>query len=344
MPKSDWPKDKPAPLNSEGRPDLYNNMPTRMVPRQEAEDKGWKLYYVGDVCPHGHKAPRYVSNPKLCVDCKRIREGRQTIGGRGEAEYTRRPKVASYSERAVAAGPGSAATIPKPLEPDALEKRFLTEYAAAKDFDTAAINMGHNPALFHGRLSYSKVFRDAVSFLEDQLNLARTPPMNDDFEWDDDKRVVLIRTYINTGDLALAIAAAGATNWHYEREIQDNPEFASAIEEAEGPALRILDRKAISQSLQGDSRLLQRVLSAKLPEYGERLKVDMTVTEKLTDDQINTRLLQLYEQLGGQIINATPVADAEFTQSEPQRALTDARTVGDDAEETESQQNCDDLR
>lgn len=302
-----------APVTKEGKPDLYNTLPSRFISKGEAEARGWSLFYVGDVCSHGHKAPRFVSNPRLCVDCKRLREGRLPIGGKGEAEYTAR--VRPYSERTAPSTSTNTAVVPRPLEPDAIEKKFLTEYAKVRDFDTAANNLFRDPAEFHGRISYTKVFREAVNFLEDQLGLNRTVSMTEDFEWTDDKRIVLIRTYINTGDLVSALKSIGVSNWHYETELQTNPEFATAISEAEPLALKILDRTAISQAIRGDSRLLQRVLVAKIPEYSERVKVDLNVTDKLTEDQLNVRLLQALEQAGVKLINA-PAIDAEFTVHE----------------------------
>ena len=119
-----------APLRN-GKPDLYNYMPTRMVSKQEAEERVWTFFYIGDVCRHGHKAPRYVNNPRTCVDCHRHDNDRSPIGGKGDKEYTSRPKP--YKERVSQPASGAAvARQPRPVEPVGLEKRFLVEYARTR--------------------------------------------------------------------------------------------------------------------------------------------------------------------------------------------------------------------
>ncbi len=56
-------------------------------------------------------------------------------------------------------------------------------------------------------------------------------------------------------------------------------------------------------------------MSGNIEKYNERLKVDMNITQKLTDDQLNTRLLQglsRLEQLGHKVLLPEPAVDAEF--------------------------------
>jgi hypothetical protein len=310
-----------APLR-DGKPDLYNHMPTRFVPLTEAKERGWTFFYVGESCRWGHVAPRYVSNPRLCVDCHRIKDGRQPIGAKGNKEYSGSQKA--YAQRKSKPGePTVTPVIPRPLEPDALEKKFLVEYAQTRNFAVAAINCGRTEAEFLGRLSYDKIFREAVNQLEADLGLDRTMSMNEDFEWTDDKRNVLLRMYINTGDLAKAMLSIGVSNYHYELEMESNPEFRADMERAEQLAWRHLDRHAIGNALSGDSRLLQRVLAAKLPEqYSDRVKLDANLTTKLTDDQLNSQLVAVYERLGGLITVQSGDAsaiDAEFALIAPER-------------------------
>lgn len=325
-----------APVK-DAKPDLYNYLPTRFVTEAESKFRGWKWFYIGDACSRGHKAPRYVSNPRLCVDCHRIREGRETIGGKGNAEYTSR--LRPYKERV--ANRGTAVVAAKPLEPDAREKRFLIEYAKIRNFDQAAQAMNTDPAIFRAVLSYSKVFLDAVNALEDAEGLSRTLRLDENFDWDDDKRLILIRVYIDTGDLGLARDSIQVSNFHYQRELQSNADFARAVEEAEPLANRIIDEHAVRKAKQGDSRLLDRVLSAKLPnEYGAKLKVDMNVTGKLTDAQIDTRLLQLTKLLHGRIVDDTAI-DAEFEEYESTGEIGTAGVAGDEDPAPESQSNLD---
>jgi hypothetical protein len=206
----------------------------------------------------------------------------------------------------------------RPLEPSDQEKRFLVAYARTKDFDAAAHDMNTDGAVFRARLSYSAVFREAVNALEAQLGMSHTLQLDENFDWTEDKRAILIRVYIDTGDLGLARDAIQVSNYHFQRELQENGEFAATLADAEPLANRILDEHAIRKAKNGDSRLLDRVLTAKLPEYAQKLKMDVNVTEKLTDDQINARFNQLVGQLislGGAKQLLPPAVDAEFRES-----------------------------
>ncbi len=107
----------------------------------------------------------------------------------------------------------------------------------------------------------------------------------------------------------------GVTNYHYMKELEENAEFRADMERASELAWNQVDNFAISAALAGDSRLLQRVMSGNIEKYNERLKVDMNITQKLTDDQLNTRLLQglsRLEQLGHKVLLPEPAVDAEF--------------------------------
>jgi hypothetical protein len=64
----------------DGRPDLYNSPAKRPVTIEEATKHGWPHWYDGvSQCLQGHIAARYVSNPSLCVDCKRVADGKPAI-------------------------------------------------------------------------------------------------------------------------------------------------------------------------------------------------------------------------------------------------------------------------
>lgn len=64
----------------DGCPDLYNGVAKRVVEKEEAEKHGWSHYYDGKTaCPAGHIAARYVSNPSICTDCRRLADGKLPI-------------------------------------------------------------------------------------------------------------------------------------------------------------------------------------------------------------------------------------------------------------------------
>jgi hypothetical protein len=300
-----------APLR-DGRPDLYNHMPSRRIPLQEAQERDWVWFFDGKVCTKSHRAPRYVSNPDLCVDCHRIKKGKLPIGDDGARPYALvSPPVAGTNKAPVA-----ATRTKQPLEPDPREKRFLIEYARVKNFDKAAGVLGVDPAIFRAALSYSKVFRDAVEKLEDENQLSRTLTQPDDFEWDDDKRRRLVEMYINTGNLMVARDAIQVTNARYLRELRDNPAFARMIEEAYPYAVGVLREHAIDRSIKGDSKLLTLTLQAEDPKYGQKLKVDMTVAEKLSDEQLDARWALVLQRLGPRAIEA-PAIEGTFQDITP---------------------------
>lgn len=336
-----WPKiddlSTIAPVNRNGNPDFYNHVPTRFVTKEEAIYRKWPYFYIGAPCPRGHLAPRMVSNPSTCVDCKRIREGRATIGGKGEGYEPHgggRPPKPAWDKGPTRNQSGGGGNM---NEPDPIEKRFLKVYAEKRDFAAAALECGKTMAYFQAVLSYSKPFRDAVTFMEEQYGMSHTLSLTDDFDWTDDKRVVLINVYINTGDLAEALRVTGCSNRHYLQELQDNPEFASAMERAQEIALQMLDREAISRALKGDSRLLQRVLEAKVPEYRQRLDLNVTAA-KLSDAQINERIAQLCTKHS---ISVDDALEGEFVEHDAGRALAAPGAVGSEGPARSTESNLD---
>lgn len=69
----------------DGKPDLYNSVAKRVVEIDESRKMGWPHYYDGtSACPQGHVAARYVTNPSICTDCRRVADGRAPIYPRTE--------------------------------------------------------------------------------------------------------------------------------------------------------------------------------------------------------------------------------------------------------------------
>jgi hypothetical protein len=277
-----------APLR-DGVPDLYNYLPSRFVTEDEANFRGWALFYDGRKCRYQHQAPRYTSNPNQCVDCHRLKRGKIPIGGKagGEPEY----KAPSYKQRAPA-DPG-AVTAVKPLEPNVTEKEFLTQYAEYKEFNAACDAAGVRPAQMHMRLSVSKVFREACNDLESRLGIRPTVPFSGDFEWDADKRARLITVYIDTGDIAVARDSIGCTPTQFYKELEANDDFKLTLDEAKPLADNSLEERATQMALAGNDKLLAKILAVKKPEYRDRQSIDLNVTEKLTDEQLDKRIAQL---------------------------------------------------
>jgi len=285
----EWPQIDPTSVcpTKDGRPNMYSNMPTRFVQLAEAKYRGWKYFYIGDVCSHGHKAPRFVSNPRMCVDCDRARNGQALIGGKGAVEY----KTGSgYKERA-------KPELKRALEPSKLEKDFLAAYADVKDFDEAAKRVSQSPAIIESRLAWSTVFREAYDALEDRIGVHHVPPYDLDFEWDEDKRGMLIRVYVDTGDIATARDAIRVSPFEYQLELQRNAEFAAKVTKVQPLAYQILEERATQDALKGNDKLLTKILTARVPGFDEKIKVDVNDLTRQTPEQVSNEIVRLFAQV-----------------------------------------------
>lgn len=297
-----------APLNSDGAPDLANYMPTRLVPKDEAIARGWPLFYQAETCRYGHRAPRYVSNPRQCIDCFRIKRGKSPLtAAPASPEYKKpfpQPGAKAPENLPVARGP----------EPDRLEKMFLVAYADKRDIDVAAAMVGMTGAQVHARLSWSPIFATALKDIQDRLGIV-TITDTGPFEWTNAKRERLIAVLVDTGDIATARDSIRVTPSEYFREIERNADFGARIEEATPLAIRALEDKATQLALGGNDKLLQKLLTAKLPEYRERLDLNVNEMRNLSDAQLNAQLARLVARYRGGVI------DAEFRDVEPVRQI-----------------------
>lgn len=313
-----------APLDRTGQfPDMRNYLPTRFVSYQEALDRGWKHFYTGETCRWGHRAPHCMSNIHQCVDCERVRDGKLPIGIKGVAELD----GPAPARRKAPSSPGVEAPATE-LTP--IQKLFLTKYVDTRNFAEAAKACGQSDALFLAQLSYDKRFREAVQTLESDNGLARTPSILDDYEWNEDKRRILLRLYIDTGDMLQAMKAIGVSNYHFEREMRENVDFCRDLEAAEEQVTRHWDRYAASAAGKGSERILQKYLAAIMPDkYGDKVKMDLNVTRNLTHEQLATQVAQQLTWLEGRnaITHAPDVLEAEFRAVEPATAV---EVVGDD--------------
>lgn len=286
-----------APLNSDGFPDLMNYMPTRFVPKDEAEARGWPMFYQGDACRYGHRAPRYVSNPRQCVDCFRIK--------RGKAPLDAAPKQPEYKRPYTQPNQPAPVVAVKAAEPDRLEKTFLANYASVKDLDVAAQMSGMTGAQVLARLSWSSVFANAVSALEDRLGISHVVVDTGPYEWTDEKRERFLAVFVDTGDIATARDSIRVTPSEYFREVERNSNFSEAVDEATPLAVKALEEKATQLALSGNDKLLQKILTAKMPEYREKLDLNVNDERKLTDAQLDAQLARLVTRFRGRIIDST---------------------------------------
>lgn len=302
-----------APLNNKGQPDMMNYLPTRLVPFDEAKARGWTYFYDARTCRYGHQAPHNVGNIHQCVDCTRVQRGKQTIGGKAGGTHERREYKRTES---VAPGlPAAPQVVVKQQEPDRLEKQFLVAYAQLKNFEQACDQIGVSAPHMQGRMSWSSVFRLAVADLENRCGIVHIPAASENFEWNEDKHFRLIEVYVDTGDIATARDSIGVTPSEYYRELKRNSDFYARVMEAEQLAWNALEEKAVQLARNGNDKLLQKILTAKKPEYRDSLKLDVKVEERLTDDQLRTESARLIAEarrrLKGRTIDAEPARAIE---------------------------------
>lgn len=344
QPWGKWPKIRPetvAPLRN-GMPDFYNHQPTRFVSLAEAKVRGWKHFWTGELCVTGHRAARYVANGSICVDCKRIEEGKVPVYGKGvpELEAQRRR---NYTQKGT--------TPAGPPQPTASEKLFLQKYAELKDFSLAADACGRSESEFLAILSWNTVFRDAVNRLEESLGIARTQQISEFFDWDDDKRRSFLLTYANTADMKQALRSIGVTNVQFHRELSDNAEFQRDFDEASQIARAVFDHAAGASAIKGDAKMLGRIAANFFPEkYGESLKMDLNVKGTMTVEQQNAELSALLSGLSrqGVLVARTPeriagpdIVDADYSVTEPESAEQDDRHLAPQTADDSSDPNSD---
>lgn len=323
-----------APLDKDGQPNLYDYVPTRYVSQAEAKHRGWRYFWEGKICKYHHTAARYTSNHYQCVDCARAKEGQQPV-------YPKAPGEPPYAARAhkqpTPAAPSGAAVVPvvKAPEPTKLEKEFLAIYADVRDFDKAAKMVGVSPAHLQGTMAWSAVFREAVENLEKANGIPRSIPLSGPYEWNDDLRFRYIEVWINTGEEATARDAIRVTPAEFYREQERNSEFAAHLEKARPLAIRALRERAIQLSLLGNDKLLAIVLKAELPEtYSERVKLDVNVNERKSNEQLATRLFALLTDVAKR---RGIVLEGEFSEVAPRPALEASRDGRGDGEEGQPQ-------
>ena len=311
---------------------MYDYVPTRYVSQAEAKHRGWRYFWEGKICKYHHTAARYTSNHYQCVDCARVKEGQQPVYPKAPGEPPYAARQYKQPEPKTPGAAGAALPVPKAPEPTSLEKEFLAIYAECREFDKAAKMVGQSPAVMVARLSWSTPFKQACADLETRLMIPRTVPEVVAFEWDEDKRARLLEVWIDTGDLATGLEAIRVTPAEFFRELERNSPFATRYEKAEVLANKALEWRAKQLALAGNDKLLTLVLKASDPKYKESLKVEMSVTDKLTDEQLRERIRALRKN--------QEAIDGEFTvvgRDEPQRIAGGVPAAGSSPEAGGSQ-------
>lgn len=311
-------------LNPKANFDLIVNSGKEMpvTTRAQAKEAGLKYYWDGKPCKKGHYSQRRVSTGS-CWACSYLACQETNIRLKAQKKQLRDERKAqkaayniSWKDR----------------------QTFLEDYARHGNIELAARKVKLSVPEIQVQIAKSLDFSTAVVALEKRLRdsgvLAKEklniPSANKHYEWDDDKRELFIRVYVDTGDIAQARDSIGITASMYNEEIERNPDFRTQVEEAEPKANQILEERAIQMALRGNDKILTLVLKAKRPEqYGDKIKIEQNTNVRLSDDQLNNKiklLMDKYKAIEGEVAEDEPTRELE---SEGARRIThDTRGVG----------------
>jgi hypothetical protein len=239
----------------------------------------------------------------------------------------------------------AAPTAPAPLQPDARDTKFLEAYAEHRSITLAAAAVGTTSAFVETRRACNTTFATAITKLEEQLSIPRAVlPLPTEFAWTPEIERHLIRLWVDCGELQTARDCIGVTASQYFEHLEESAAFTEAIQNAAPLAAAALEDKAHQLALKGNDRLLQKLLEAKKPdEYGNRVRVDFNDTSKMTDAQIDARLVSIFrslKQMSGQTV------DMEVVVLEPTQPaqLSAPESTADETEEETAISDNEDLK
>ena len=235
-------------------PDLVNSLALRNLPKETAEAEGWPTFYMPEPCAHGHTSARFVKN-SLCVDCWRVRQGRDTI-------YPTAKNRTYYKQRDPSA-PVAAAGAPAPVAPSQPElkpvrQRFLAELAESRDIDAACAAVpGFTKGILQSALSTDPAFKTAFQDLTDRLGIATRAPDAETRNWTAELERAFTRLYVDCGLIEQTRSELGVSASDYHSRLAASPAFSALIAAAEPLARITLRDRATSAASSGNDRLLK---------------------------------------------------------------------------------------
>lgn len=129
-----------------------------------------------------------------------------------------------------------------------------------------------------------------------------------DFKWNEDIEAILIDEYVNSGDIMKAREIVKCSAAAYHRHIEESEAFMEAIKKATKLAIQTLEDRSIHLAGKGNDKLIIATLKAKLSDqYTDRLKVENTHEEKLSDAELDRRIARLRGV--GRVIEHQPIPD-----------------------------------
>jgi hypothetical protein len=292
---------------------MVNGLEMPVMTAKEAEDAGLMFFWTGKPCLRGHHSKRRVKG-RTCMACGTIQS------------MSYKKDLSARSARIVAEVRAQKAVHTIGYND---QQKVLEVYSQSGSLEKAAKSVGKTVPELNVQMAKVEAFAVAVHNLEKRMKLSQD---TDEYKpakdlWDQEKRDLFVTAYIDTGDIQTARDAIKVSASVYHKELERNPAFLEAIKEAKPKADLALEEKAIQLALKGNDKLLTLVLKAKLPEYKDKIQIDQNTTIKLTDSQIEARILGLVDRykdvLDGEVVEIGHIEDdsrgEEGTSFEPRR-------------------------
>jgi hypothetical protein len=270
-------------------PDLVNSLALRNLPKEMAEAEKWPTYYMPSACANGHTASRFVKND-LCVDCWRVRQGRETIypTAKNRTYYKQRDPAATMTANGapVIVTPAAPVTV----EPSKVEQKFLASLDETRDFDAAAAAVGWTRGLVESRASSNPVFKSALTDLCSRRDIPWTRAADPEtYRWTAETERAFTRRYVDCGLIEQTRTELGITASEYHAHIASSPSFAALVAAAEPLARLTLRDRATQAASAGNDRLL-KILEIEEPES----------TANMSVEQLNNELQRLLDRFSAQ--------------------------------------------
>lgn len=296
-----------------------------VISKKEATEKGLPFYWNGNPCPKGHYAKRRTKGGgcSACLYLANLLNNKLANARRATVRKQLREEKIQELEI-------------KKLSPQ--ERTVVLErYAETGDLEEGAAAINLTMPELNVQISRSASFATEVFALEKRLKAAgvKVKYVVQDIEWTPQMKHTLVRAYIDTGDIAAARDAVGASPTNLIDELEQDPEFAKKLKEAKPKAMAVLKEIAIQKAIKGDEKLITLLLKAEYPETFDRaqkIQVDQNTTIKLSDQQLNERIWRLADEYKN-------VIDVEFSESIGSDASGSQRAITDGSGRTESEKN-----
>jgi hypothetical protein len=247
-----------VPTTQKNQPDLINYQPKRFIQLEEARRRGLSWFFDGSACRYSHVAAHRTSNIHICSDCQRVKKGLEPIYGKSKAQkfYEMKPMATTESNTASTA---PTAPAPQSLGLSAADTKFLEHYARERNLEKAAVAAGTTKELILARRVGFPGLDEAMTKLEQQLEIPRYLPPGAHFVWDDEKRKLFIDSYINSGELEIARGAVGCTRSQFAAELKANIVFSHEVEAARELAEGVVEEALFKAAKQGQQSVLPKV-------------------------------------------------------------------------------------